>query len=77
MAKHLPEFPTEWHQERYVEDLDRELAGAQRRVSDLQALALPDDDPAMVDALAGVEAVKAEQRRLKPKPKAKASAAKS
>lgn len=31
MTKLLPEFPTEWHQERYVEDLKRELAGAELR----------------------------------------------
>ena len=27
MAKRLPEFPTDWHQERYGDDLERELAG--------------------------------------------------
>ena len=31
MAKRFPEFPTDWHQERYVEDLERELAGARAR----------------------------------------------
>lgn len=31
MAKRFPEFPTDWHQERYVEDLERELAGAKAR----------------------------------------------
>jgi hypothetical protein len=31
MAKRFPEFPTDWHQETYVANLERELAGARAR----------------------------------------------
>jgi hypothetical protein len=35
--KRLPEFPTDWHQERYGDDLERELQGALVRGDDDQA----------------------------------------
>ena len=34
MSKRLPEFPTDWHQEAYVANLKRELAGAELRGED-------------------------------------------
>ena len=32
------EFPTDWHQERYIEDTEREVAGRMNRVAELQAM---------------------------------------
>lgn len=32
------EFPTAWHRERYIADLEREVEGAKRRVAELQAM---------------------------------------
>ena len=68
MATRFAEFPTDWHQERYAEDLERELAGAEKRVAELETLGLGPEDIALRDALAGVEATKAQLRRFKPAP---------
>lgn len=40
MAKHEPGRPTDWHDERYVEDLKRELLGAQQRGDEAYAEAV-------------------------------------
>lgn len=40
MAKtsYPPEFPSEWHYTRHLEDLERELLGRERRLAELQAM---------------------------------------
>jgi multidrug resistance efflux pump len=39
MAKETypPEFPSAWHYERHLEDLERDLQGRERRVQELEA----------------------------------------
>lgn len=34
----MSEFPTAWHRERYIADLEREVEGAERRVAELKEL---------------------------------------
>lgn len=75
--KHLPEFFSEWHQEAYVEGLHREAAGYKNRIAELKAMGVRDDEPSLLDAQSGAEAVKAELDRLSPKKKAPAKKAKS
>lgn len=58
------EFPSDWHRERYAEDVARELAGQQRRVAELKAAGASADDPAMRDAKAGIDAARAELARM-------------
>lgn len=46
----FPEFPTEWHQERHLEDLERELAGRERRIAELNELQTHPDVLAQAEA---------------------------
>lgn len=58
------EFFSDWHRERYLEDLERERAGHERRLSELEALGQGAGTPGYDQAQAGVEAVTAELARL-------------
>lgn len=64
MAKtqRLPEFPTDWHQEAYVNDLEREVAGRKNRLAELKALNAHQDllDQTQVE----IDAAKAELLRV-------------
>lgn len=62
--KRLPEFPTDWHQDAYEEGLGRELAGYRRRIAELRAIGVRDEEGSLRDALSGEQAVLAELRRL-------------
>lgn len=79
MAKpsYPPEFASEWHYERHLEDLERELLGRERRLAELQALKTHPEDLAQAEAeveavreqlaLYGVGQKKASTRPRKPK----------
>ncbi len=58
-SKLLPEFPSDWHQEAFVRDLERELLGRQRRKQELIDMG---GDLAEVDS--EIEAVYKELKRL-------------
>lgn len=63
MAKERsPEFPTDWHQQAYLEALEREALGYQRRIDELEGL--PGSEKAREDAESGLAAAQAELKRL-------------
>lgn len=61
MAKRFPEFPTDWHQETYIANLKREVAGARLR----------EDDEAAENALAELRRLGAADPAPKPAKAAK------
>jgi hypothetical protein len=63
-TKRLPEFPTDWHQQAYLEGLERELVGARRRQQELRALGMREEDPALKEAVDGEETIQAELKRV-------------
>ena len=63
MAKLLPEFPTEWHQEAFLEGCVREVAGCRRRIAELEEVLEP-DDPALGQAKLGLKNALAEVARV-------------
>lgn len=71
----MGEFPTAWHRERYIADLEREVAGAERRIVELKEL------PLVEETLAGAKAAlrnaenELERARKTPKPKSVEAAA--
>jgi hypothetical protein len=34
----MAEFPSDWHRQRYIDDLEHELAGAKTRIYELESL---------------------------------------
>jgi hypothetical protein len=56
------EFPTDWHRDRYLEDLEREVLGAQRRVEELKVLTA--DPELLAQAEQQVANARAELKRL-------------
>lgn len=72
-TKRFPEFPTDWHQEAYLEALARELEGYRRRQQELRAIGVREEEGALKDAVSGEEATLAELRRLGHGPKAAAT----
>ena len=71
MANQDKEFFSDWHRERYLEDVEREIAGWKRRIAELEALDLPGDERVLKQTKGALSAAQAELRRLRP-PKAAA-----
>ena len=60
--KRPAEFPTDWHWERHLEDLERELAGRKNRLAELQSLE-PVNDEAVAVTESEIAAVEKELAR--------------
>jgi hypothetical protein len=73
MAKPKEGPGTEFPQgiDQYIESLEREALGYQRRLDELDGL--PDNDRAVADAESGLEAVKAQLARFRSKPAPRAA----
>lgn len=64
----MGEFPTAWHRKRYIEDLEREVAGAERRVAELKELGGSVTAETVAAAKEAVENAKTELERAEKTP---------
>lgn len=66
----MSEFPTPWHRETYIDGLEREVAGAKRRIEELAETDATEQT--ITDAKAALENARAELARVKGEKKAAA-----